>query len=43
MMPILQTEEITYTYPNGPVALSGVSIDMAPGSDRKSTRLNSSH
>jgi len=32
MMPILQTEEITYTYPNGPVALSGVSIDMAPGS-----------
>lgn len=32
MTTLLETDNITYTYPNGPTALSGVSISIAAGS-----------
>lgn len=32
MTPLLETENITYAYPNGPTALSGVNIRIAAGS-----------
>ena len=32
MIPLLETDAITYTYPNGPAALTGVSVRIAAGS-----------
>ncbi|WP_332450371.1 energy-coupling factor ABC transporter ATP-binding protein [Methanoculleus sp.] len=32
MTPLLETDNITYTYPNGPAALTGVSVQIAGGS-----------
>jgi ABC-type cobalt transport system, ATPase component len=30
--PLLETDNVTYTYPNGPAALAGVSVRIAAGS-----------
>ncbi|WOX55224.1 ATP-binding cassette domain-containing protein [Methanoculleus palmolei] len=30
--PLLETDNVTYTYPNGPAALTGVSVRITPGS-----------
>jgi len=32
MTPLLETDNVTYTYPNGPTALAGVSVRIAAGS-----------
>ncbi|MDD3932928.1 MAG: ATP-binding cassette domain-containing protein [Methanoculleus sp.] len=32
MTPLLETDNVTYTYPNGPIALAGVSVRIAAGS-----------
>ncbi len=29
MTPLVETDNVTYTYPNGPVALAGVSVRIA--------------
>src|SRR5688500_19309125 len=40
--PLLRVERVTKSFP-GVLALQDVSLEVHPGADRKSTRLNSSH